>query len=186
MVKLVDKIKDAATPWFSFEFFPPRTEEVCIIHQFGTNLSPLACQQFMSAAVGPRRATSRKPTGCRTCWLQGVENLFDRQDRMAGYGPMFCDITWGAGGTTAELTLDIATKMQNMVIEGRAMADAAVSCVRKAVSSQEQQNCADEIAVHDHASHSATLRHTATANQPPSATCIFNVSQGFNSFRWLC
>mmetsp|Transcript_3439 Transcript_3439/g.9965 ORF Transcript_3439/g.9965 Transcript_3439/m.9965 type:complete len:600 (-) Transcript_3439:1135-2934(-) len=72
MVKLVDKIKDAATPWFSFEFFPPRTEE-------------------------------------------GVENLFDRQDRMASYGPMFCDITWGAGGTTAELTLDIAAKMQNMV-----------------------------------------------------------------------
>ena len=28
---------------------------------------------------------------------------------------MFCDITWGAGGSTADLTLDIATKMQNMV-----------------------------------------------------------------------
>ena len=47
--------------------------------------------------------------------LQGVENLFDRQDRMATYGPTFCDITWGAGGTTADLTLDIAAKMQNMV-----------------------------------------------------------------------
>lgn len=47
--------------------------------------------------------------------LQGVENLFDRQDRMASYGPTFCDITWGAGGTTADLTLDIAAKMQNMV-----------------------------------------------------------------------
>ena len=46
--------------------------------------------------------------------LQGVENLFDRQDRMASYGPTFCDITWGAGGTTADLTLDIAAKMQNM------------------------------------------------------------------------
>lgn len=74
MVKLVDKIKQHTSeqPWFSFEFFPPRTEE-------------------------------------------GVENLFDRQDRMASFGPMFCDITWGAGGTTAELTLDIASKMQNMV-----------------------------------------------------------------------
>jgi hypothetical protein len=29
--------------------------------------------------------------------------------------PMFCDITWGAGGSTADLTLDIATNMQNMV-----------------------------------------------------------------------
>lgn len=34
---------------------------------------------------------------------------------MAAYGPTFCDITWGAGGTTADVTLDIATKMQNMV-----------------------------------------------------------------------
>ena len=52
----------------------------------------------------------------RVCALmQGVENLFDRQDRMASFGPTFCDITWGAGGTTADLTLDIAAKMQNMV-----------------------------------------------------------------------
>jgi len=28
---------------------------------------------------------------------------------------MFCDITWGAGGSTAELTLDIAANMQNGV-----------------------------------------------------------------------
>jgi methylenetetrahydrofolate reductase (NADPH) len=47
--------------------------------------------------------------------LQGVENLFDRQDRMASLGPLFCDITWGAGGSTADLTIDIANKMQNMV-----------------------------------------------------------------------
>ena len=46
---------------------------------------------------------------------QGVENLFERQDRMAQYGPTFCDITWGAGGSTSELTLEIANKMQNMV-----------------------------------------------------------------------
>ena len=46
---------------------------------------------------------------------QGVENLIDRLDRMAAYGPTFCDITWGAGGTTADVTLDIATKMQNEV-----------------------------------------------------------------------
>lgn len=46
---------------------------------------------------------------------QGVQNLFERQDRMASYGPTFCDITWGAGGSTQDLTLDIAKKMQNMV-----------------------------------------------------------------------
>jgi len=46
---------------------------------------------------------------------QGVDNLFERLERMASYGPTFCDITWGAGGTTADVTLDIATRMQNKV-----------------------------------------------------------------------
>ncbi|CAM6087661.1 unnamed protein product [Calypogeia fissa] len=45
----------------------------------------------------------------------GVENLFERMDRMAAHQPSFCDITWGAGGSTADLTLDIANKMQNMI-----------------------------------------------------------------------
>ena len=35
--------------------------------------------------------------------------------RLASYHPLFCDITWGAGGSTADLTLDIANKMQNAV-----------------------------------------------------------------------
>nr|GLL26011.1 methylenetetrahydrofolate reductase 1-like [Ipomoea trifida] len=57
---------------FSFEFFPPKTED-------------------------------------------GVDNLFERMDRMVVHNPTFCDITWGAGGSTADLTLDIANRMQNMV-----------------------------------------------------------------------
>jgi 5,10-methylenetetrahydrofolate reductase len=57
---------------FSFEFFPPKTEE-------------------------------------------GVANLFERMDRMVAHGPYFCDITWGAGGSTADLTLEISNRMQNMV-----------------------------------------------------------------------
>ncbi|KAK9672132.1 hypothetical protein RND81_12G079000 [Saponaria officinalis] len=45
----------------------------------------------------------------------GVENLFERMERMVAHSPSFCDITWGAGGTTADLTLDIAYRMQNIV-----------------------------------------------------------------------
>ncbi|GLC56702.1 hypothetical protein PLESTB_001136600 [Pleodorina starrii] len=74
-MKIIDKInqklKEGQT-FFSFEFFPPRTEE-------------------------------------------GVENLFERLDRMVTHAPIFCDITWGAGGSTADVTLDIATRMQNQV-----------------------------------------------------------------------
>ena len=74
-MKVIDKIKNASQHdqvTFSFEYFPPRTEE-------------------------------------------GVENLFERLDRMVALQPLFCDITWGAGGSTADVTLDIAIKMQNMV-----------------------------------------------------------------------
>ena len=46
---------------------------------------------------------------------QGVENLFERMERMVAQGPVFCDITWGAGGSTADVTLDIATRMQTVV-----------------------------------------------------------------------
>eukprot|EP00271_Cylindrocystis_brebissonii_P012969 TRINITY_DN32499_c0_g1_i1.p1 TRINITY_DN32499_c0_g1~~TRINITY_DN32499_c0_g1_i1.p1 ORF type:complete len:597 (-),score=129.56 TRINITY_DN32499_c0_g1_i1:465-2255(-) len=69
--KVVAGLKEGK-PQFSFEFFPPKTQD-------------------------------------------GVENLFDRMDRLAALRPSFCDITWGAGGSTAELTLDIADKMQNMI-----------------------------------------------------------------------
>lgn len=75
-MKVIEKIQAAVEgdgrTVFSFEYFPPKTEE-------------------------------------------GVENLFERMDRMVSHNPSFCDITWGAGGSTADLTLDIAHRMQNMV-----------------------------------------------------------------------
>ncbi|XP_057526065.1 methylenetetrahydrofolate reductase (NADH) 2-like [Amaranthus tricolor] len=74
-MKVIDKIKAAESEnktLFSFEFFPPKTED-------------------------------------------GVENLFERMERMVAHSPSFCDITWGAGGSTADLTLDIANRMQNIV-----------------------------------------------------------------------
>lgn len=57
------------TPFFSFEYFPPKTET-------------------------------------------GVANLYDRVDRMAKVEPLFCDVTWGAGGSTSDLTLSLSGNMQ--------------------------------------------------------------------------
>lgn len=73
-MKVIEKIRENQNKEavFSFEFFPPKTED-------------------------------------------GVENLFERMERMVAHGPTFCDITWGAGGSTADLTLEIANRMQNMV-----------------------------------------------------------------------
>ena len=80
-MKVIEKIREvvgtengggADKVVFSFEFFPPKTED-------------------------------------------GVDNLFERMERMVAHNPSFCDITWGAGGSTADLTLEIANRMQNMV-----------------------------------------------------------------------
>jgi methylenetetrahydrofolate reductase (NADPH) len=45
---------------------------------------------------------------------QGVQNLYDRMDRMHGFGPNFIDITWGAGGRLAELTCEMVGVTQSV------------------------------------------------------------------------
>jgi methylenetetrahydrofolate reductase (NADPH) len=45
----------------------------------------------------------------------GVENLYARLDRMSKLNPMFIDVTWGAGGSTADKTIDISTNAQNAI-----------------------------------------------------------------------
>jgi methylenetetrahydrofolate reductase (NADPH) len=43
---------------------------------------------------------------------QGVQNLYDRMERMYHFGPRFIDITWGAGGRIAELTCEMVLQAQ--------------------------------------------------------------------------
>ncbi|KAI9218612.1 methylenetetrahydrofolate reductase-domain-containing protein [Blastocladiella britannica] len=45
----------------------------------------------------------------------GVINLYDRLERMYGLGPSFIDVTWGAGGSTADLTLEICHTAQTSI-----------------------------------------------------------------------
>ena len=71
-IKIIDRIEQSRrekNAFFSFEFFPPKTES-------------------------------------------GTFNLYSRIDRMAALEPAFIDITWGAGGSTKELTLAIAQYCQ--------------------------------------------------------------------------
>lgn len=42
----------------------------------------------------------------------GVENLYTRMDRMASLEPLYCDMTWGAGGSSAQLTIEISANAQ--------------------------------------------------------------------------
>ncbi|ETN46962.1 methylenetetrahydrofolate reductase [Cyphellophora europaea CBS 101466] len=43
---------------------------------------------------------------------QGVQNLYDRMDRMHDLGPAFIDITWGAGGRHSQLTCEMVSAAQ--------------------------------------------------------------------------
>lgn len=48
----------------------------------------------------------------------GKEKLLERIERMVAHNPAFCDITWrtgGVGSENADLTLDIANRMQNVI-----------------------------------------------------------------------
>lgn len=45
---------------------------------------------------------------------QGVQNLYERMDRMYNFGPKFIDITWGAGGRIAELTCEMVLQAQTV------------------------------------------------------------------------
>lgn len=70
-LKITDKLKalEKDEPFFSLEFFPPKTES-------------------------------------------GMRNLYARLGRMSLLGPLFVTVTWGAGGTTAEKTADLAATCQ--------------------------------------------------------------------------
>lgn len=45
---------------------------------------------------------------------QGVQNLYDRMDRMHGLGPAFIDVTWGAGGRLSDLTCEMVNVAQSV------------------------------------------------------------------------
>eukprot|EP01134_Creolimax_fragrantissima_P007785 CFRG7785T1 len=43
---------------------------------------------------------------------EGAQNLYARVERMACVEPLFVDMTWGAGGTTSEMTMELCTNIQ--------------------------------------------------------------------------
>ena len=45
----------------------------------------------------------------------GVENLLERIDRMSALNPLWVDVTWGAGGSTAESTMFLSSYIQNIL-----------------------------------------------------------------------
>jgi len=64
-------ITNTKKTWYSFEYFPPRTED-------------------------------------------GVKNLKNRMARMKTLNPLFMDFTWGAGGSTSDLTMQLVEHCKNV------------------------------------------------------------------------
>ncbi|KAG8890989.1 hypothetical protein FRC00_014229, partial [Tulasnella sp. 408] len=46
---------------------------------------------------------------------QGLQNLYDRIERMRLLGPEFIDITWNAGGRTSDLTCELVKTCQGLI-----------------------------------------------------------------------
>lgn len=46
---------------------------------------------------------------------QGVQNLYDRMDRMYNLNPQFIDITWNAGGVLSDLTTEMVNVSQSVL-----------------------------------------------------------------------
>jgi hypothetical protein len=46
---------------------------------------------------------------------EGAVNLYQRVERMACVEPLFCDMTWGAGGSTSEMTLELCSNIQQFL-----------------------------------------------------------------------
>lgn len=68
--RISDLVANTKPGWFSFEYFPPKTDE-------------------------------------------GVKNLHKRILKMKQLGPLFTDFTWGAGGSTSELTVQLTSAAKN-------------------------------------------------------------------------
>ena len=89
-MKLIEKIRERRSkrPFFTLEFFPPRTDEVRTELQGGLQV---AFDNFSSHSS-----------------LQGFANLLARISRLAALDPLAISITWGAGGSTRDRSLDLA------------------------------------------------------------------------------
>eukprot|EP00158_Paraphelidium_tribonemae_P004848 Partr_v1_DN26998_c0_g1_i4_m6645 putative Methylenetetrahydrofolate reductase len=92
-MKVIDKINASIAEdrcCWSFEYFPPKTPQVILLRSVRSSVNSDIFHV-----------------------LQGVQNLYERLERMYSLGPEFVDVTWGAGGTTSTLTMEICQTAQS-------------------------------------------------------------------------
>lgn len=86
--EVIEHGKTNSQPFLSFEFFPPKTE----VSDFMLKIfSPLHSQSLFDFV----------------CFQNGVTSLRKAIQTLLEYDPLFLDFTWGAGGSTSNLTFDL-------------------------------------------------------------------------------
>ena len=70
--KISDLVAQTSAPWFSLEYFPPKT-------------------------------------------VEGVAGLKQKIERMKSLGPMYAVFSWGVGGSTSDVTLQLTNAAQNEI-----------------------------------------------------------------------
>lgn len=100
-MRLIDKIKASGdSPFYTFEFFPPRTDQVG---------QPPSIPDFLVSKIDRSNALH---TFSSFFLLQGFSNLLSRISRLTELKPAAISITWGAGGSTRDRTLELASVTQ--------------------------------------------------------------------------
>eukprot|EP00516_Mucochytrium_quahogii_P001862 CAMPEP_0203760644 /NCGR_PEP_ID=MMETSP0098-20131031/13897_1 /ASSEMBLY_ACC=CAM_ASM_000208 /TAXON_ID=96639 /ORGANISM=" , Strain NY0313808BC1" /LENGTH=328 /DNA_ID=CAMNT_0050654303 /DNA_START=48 /DNA_END=1030 /DNA_ORIENTATION=- len=79
-----------------------------LIAEMSTQPAPKICDLIAAKRNEPWIAFEYFPPKTE----QGVENLKKRLARMAEFNPLYVDFTWGAGGSTSDLTLELSQKAQ--------------------------------------------------------------------------
>jgi len=116
--KIIDIIsKESDRPFYvSLEYFPPRTEEgvkvrACVRSDRYQLLVSVEYAQVETHV--PECPFFRRLAIFAFFDPSNRKNLYARMDRMKkALSPAFTDVTWGAGGSTADLSLDLALYLQ--------------------------------------------------------------------------
>lgn len=97
-------------PRFSFEFFPPKTEQVCTVPLKISTIRMLTSirASFISMSVNLSALHSFCSFVCHDSSAKARLGI----DKMHSLGPAFVDVTWGAGGSNSKLTCEIISKAQ--------------------------------------------------------------------------
>lgn len=147
IIDLISKKEAGSKPFVSIEFFPPRTDvgvkvsnekddrandwltfwhttrcsldEAMGAYPLWMAILDLPRENVASVCLGQYGFNVSLLSFCR-CPNFVFQNLYARMQRMKeSISPLFSDVTWGAGGSSADLTQEIAAHLKEVSCQNR-------------------------------------------------------------------